>query len=101
MPNIGLIVEYELHEGKQMAFADRLRDHAVHTLKDEPSCLRFEVTIPLSDDGKRSANIVLLNELYSGLEGIANHRKSPRLLAMRDETAPLVKGRKVTMVEVL
>ena len=100
MPNIVLWVEYELHEGKQKEFTEFLKDHAKHTLKDEPSCLRFEVTIPTTADGVKNPNVVVLNELYSGLEGIAAHQKSPRLAAMREKIAPWVKSRKATMCEV-
>jgi quinol monooxygenase YgiN len=78
-----------------------LREHATATLKENPGCLRFEVNFPLDDDGKRKLGHVILNELYRDLDTVKEHRKSPRLAKMREDTAPLVKGRVATLCEVL
>jgi quinol monooxygenase YgiN len=98
---IALIVDYELHEGKEQAFAERLREHALATLKENPGCLRFEVNFPLDDEGKRKSGHVVLNELYRDYATVVEHRKSPRLAKMREDTAPLVKGRVATLCEVI
>ncbi len=98
---IALIVDYEIHAGKEQAFADRLREHAIATLKENPGCLRFEVNLPLDDNGNRKPGHVVLNELYRDFDTVKEHRKSPRLAKMREDTAPLVIGRVATLCEVV
>lgn len=101
MGNIALIVEYELHPGKEADFAARLREHGKRTREEEPGCLRFDVTLPIARDGTHLPGKVILNELYADLAALDAHEKSPRLAAMREANAPFVKSRKATLTEVL
>ncbi len=98
---IALIVEYELHEGREQDFAKRLAVHRENVLKEEPGCLRFEVNWPVSRDGKRLPGKIVLNELYKDWDALTVHEQSPRLAGLRADISPMVKNRKPLLVEVL
>src|SRR5262245_51309771 len=100
MPKIALIVEYELHEGREQAFVDRLLIHRANVLREEPGCLRFEVNWGVSRDGKRVPGKIVMNELYDSWDALTVHEQSPTLAGLRADIGPMVKSRKPLLVEV-
>lgn len=97
MPQISIIVEYELHPGRDWDFATALKDHARRSLMEEDGCLRFDVLKPLNEDGTPIANRMMVSEIYVDRQAVDAHMANPRLAALRAMTAPMLKSRRVIM----
>jgi (4S)-4-hydroxy-5-phosphonooxypentane-2,3-dione isomerase len=101
VPQISIIVEYEIHEGREEEFASRIKDHARRTLFEEEGCLRFEVLKPVDADGAPVPNRMLVSELYADQTAVDLHANSPRLAIMRAALGPLLKSRKLTIAQLV
>lgn len=97
MPQISIIVEYELVPGSDEHFAALLKDHARRTLLEEDGCLRFDVLKPVDEDGAAIANRMLVSEIYIDRPAVDLHMANPRLAALRATTAPMLKSRRLVM----
>lgn len=101
MPQISIIVEYEIHEGREEEFAALIKDHARRTLFEEEGCLRFEVLKPVGEDGAPIANRMMVSELYADHTAVDLHRGNPRLAVVRTALQPLLKSRRLILAEVV
>lgn len=99
MPKMTIVVDYEIHEGREAEFAALIKDHARRTRLEEPGCLRFEVLKPVDDKGAPIANRMMVSELYADPAAVTVHGNSPRLALVRASLAPLLKSRKVTLAQ--
>jgi quinol monooxygenase YgiN len=101
VPQISIIVEYEVHEGREEEFKSLIRDHARRTLFEEEGCLRFEVLKPIDADGSPIPNRMMVSELFADQTAVDLHGSNPRLAIVRAALMPLLQSRKVTLAEVL
>ena len=101
MPQIAIIVEYELHEGREAEFTSLIKDHARRTLFEEDGCLRFEVLKPVDADGAPVPNRMMVSELYADQTAVDLHGNNPRLAIVRAAFGPLLKSRKLKMAQIV
>lgn len=101
MPQIAIIVEYEINEGREGDFESLIKEHARRTLFEEGGCLRFEVLQPVDDHGTPIAGRMMVSELYADQTAVDMHRANPRMSALRTNTGALLKSRRVTITQVL
>jgi len=94
MPQMSIIVEYEINEGSMEDFSSLIRDHARRTLAEEPGCLRFEILQPVDDTGQPIVNRMMVSELYADETAARAHGNRPRLNSLRSALGHLVKSRK-------
>ena len=92
---MSIIVEYETEDGRENEFASLIRDHARRTLFEEPGCLRFEVFRPVDELGRAKPDTLIVDELYADTLALAAHRANPRMAALGDTIAPLLKSRRM------
>ena len=95
MPQMSVIVEYEIHDGREEDFTALMKDHARRTLFEEDGCLRFEVLKPVDETGAQIPGRLMVSELYTDRGAFATHMESPRLEALRTRLGPLLKSRRV------
>jgi autoinducer 2-degrading protein len=101
VPELTIIVEFEMLDGSEEDFTAIIRDHARRTLQEEPGCLRFEVIKPIERDGTPIPNRVMVTELYADEAALAAHERNPRLSAVRAATGPLLKSRRLILAKAL
>lgn len=101
MPQMSIIVEYEIQDGREDEFAALIKDHARRTLFEEDGCLRFEVLKPVDEDGAPVPNRLMVSELYADQTAVDMHKNNPRLATVRAAFGPLLKSRKLTVAEVV
>lgn len=101
MPQIAIIVEYEIHEGQESGFAALIKEHARRTLFEEDGCLRFEVLKPLDEAGNAVANRMMVSELYADHTALTVHMNSPRLATLRASVGPMLVSRRLITSNVL
>jgi (4S)-4-hydroxy-5-phosphonooxypentane-2,3-dione isomerase len=95
LPQISVIVEYEIHDGRHQDFTTLMKDHARRTLFEEDGCLRFEVLEPVDENGIPLPGRLMVSELYADRGAFTTHMESPRLAALRTKVGPLLKSRRV------
>lgn len=97
MSRISIIVEFTPKPGCFEAFAAHIRAHAKATLAEEPGCERFDVMIPLKDDGTPDDTKIMLVEVYTNMDAVCAHRANPRMPKVAEGSAPLLDGRRLTL----
>ena len=60
MARICIIVDFRIKPGHYDAFNAHIRAHAAATLAEEPGCLTFDVTQPLTEDGAPDKRRIML-----------------------------------------
>ncbi len=95
MHEYGIIVEYEIEDGRMDEFRALIVEHARRTLEEEPGCLRFEVLEPVQADGSAIPDRMMVSELYASRLAVEQHGHNPRLERVRASLAPLVKSRRL------
>ena len=83
-----IAVELSIKSEKRNAFLAEVKRHAPATLKDEPGCQRFDVSVDQADPNK-----VILYEIYASEAALEQHRQSPSLKLYMAATADLVAAR--------
>ena len=101
MPEIAIIVEFDVLEGAEPEFLQIIHDHAQRTLDEEDGCLRFEVYKPIDEDGAPVPNRIIVDELYADQAAVEAHNLNPRMNALRVLMDPLLKGRRKTVARAL
>jgi len=101
VPQISIVVEYELHPGREDDFTALLRDHARRSLFEEDGCLRFDVLKPVDENGAPITNRMMVSEVYADQTAVDAHMANPRLAALRATTAPMLKSRRLMMSHIL
>jgi autoinducer 2-degrading protein len=101
VPQMSIIVEYEIREGQEEELTALLKDHARRTLFEEPGCLRFDVLKPVDDGGDPIADRIMVSELYVDEVAVAAHGDNPRLASLRAVIAPLIRSRRVVKANVI
>nr|WP_292771125.1 antibiotic biosynthesis monooxygenase [Mesorhizobium sp.] len=92
---MSVIVEYDIHDGREEDFTALMKDHARRTLFEEDGCLRFEVLKPVDESGAPISGRLMVNELYSDRGALTAHMENPRLAALRSKIGPLLKSRRI------
>ena len=85
-----ILVEFELHAGREPEFRRRVLENAAASLRDEPGCRQFDVLTPVTNPADR----IVLYEIYDDAAAFAAHLATPHFAEFNDATAPLV-ARKV------
>ena len=80
MARICIIVDFRIKPGHYDAFNAHIRAHAAATLAEEPGCLTFDVTQPLTEDGAPDKSRIMLVEIYRDQAAFDIHRNGPRML---------------------
>lgn len=75
---ISLAVALRVRDGHLDEFLRAITENALHSFRDEPGCLRFDVSQAV-DDPRR----FVLYELYEDLAAIEAHRAAPHFAAWR------------------
>jgi autoinducer 2-degrading protein len=73
-----LVVQVEVHPDRREEFLAGIVANAEASVRDEPGCLRFDVSAVATD-----ANRFLLYELYTDAEAFAAHKASPHFAQWR------------------
>ena len=95
MSKVALVVTFKAAQGRKDELIEGLKGHARRTLDNEEGCIRFDVLSPRGGDAD-----VMLYELYRDQTALDEHASSNRLKAWREESAPLVAERSITITEV-
>jgi autoinducer 2-degrading protein len=101
VPQISIIVEYELHPGREEDFAAMLKDHARRSLLEEDGCLRFDVLKPFGEDRAPIADRMMASQIYVDRAAVDVHMANPRLAAFRAAAAPMLNARRLVMSAIL
>ncbi len=94
MSAIVLFVELKLVPGERKTFLARARQHREKVLENEPGCHRFDLLTPQEDD-----DTVFLCEVYSDAAALEAHLDTPYMKQYREDTGPMVAGRKRTLCD--
>ena len=100
MSMIAIVVEFEIDAAAKAQLMSIIRAHARRTKEQEPGCIRFDILEPQEDGGKKSADRLMLFELYRDKEAFDAHRASPNLPRFFSETKQFVKNRRATFADV-
>ncbi len=101
MARMSIIVDYEVYDGCEEQFETVMTEHARRTLHEEPGCLGFDVLKPVDETGSPVAGRFMVSEVYADAAAIDSHRNSPRMAAVRETLAPLVKTHTATISRIL
>jgi autoinducer 2-degrading protein len=77
-----ITVTFRVKAGNEDRFLNRVSQQAADSLRAEPDCRRFDVSVDLND-----ARRVFLYEIYTDQNAFAAHLRSPHFLAFDRETA--------------
>ena len=97
---IAIVVEYEVVPGGKSELISITHAHARRTKEEEPGCIRFDILHPLDETGKKSADRLMLFELYRDKEAFEKHRASPNLPRYFADTQSLIKSRRAVFADV-
>ena len=78
---IALLVTIRIQPPHREAFMEAMLDDALHSVQDEPGCLRFDV-LEDPDDPNR----IFLYEVYRDEEALEAHRHTPHFLRWKHTT---------------
>ncbi|HEY9678380.1 MAG TPA: antibiotic biosynthesis monooxygenase [Drouetiella sp.] len=99
MAKMAIVVEFETKPGAYNEFEKLIRTHAENCLKLEPGCLRFEVAVPLDENGKKLENKIVLNELYTDANAVEEHKATDRMKQLQVKFDELLLTRKLVLSE--
>lgn len=80
-----ILASFTVRSDGMARFLELIALNAAASVRDEPGCRRFDVTVP--EDG---SNDVLLYEIYNSSAAFDAHMASPHFLAFRDASKELV-----------
>ena len=86
-----VLVEFDLHPGKEPEFRRLVLENAAASLRDEPGCSRFDVLTPEGGPGER----IVLYEIYDDAAAFDAHLATAHFAAFNEATAPLVASKTV------
>jgi len=90
LPQIAIIVEFQLNSGARPQFEQLIREHAQRSQDEEKGCLRFDVLEVIKEDGTLDTDCIWLTELYADSAAVKEHESTDRLKALGAAIAPLV-----------
>jgi quinol monooxygenase YgiN len=76
-----ITVTFRVKEGSEHRFLKRVSQQAADSLRSEPDCRRFDVSVALNDPRR-----VFLYEIYADQNAFAAHLRSPHFLAFDRDT---------------
>lgn len=100
MSEIAIVVEFEIVAASKAALISIIRAHARRTKAEEPGCIRFDILEPVDEAGKKSADRLMLFELYRDKDAFDAHRASPNLPRFFADTKSYIKSRRATFADV-
>jgi autoinducer 2-degrading protein len=81
-----ILVDFELHPGREPEFRRLVLENAAASLRDEPGCRLFDVLTP--EGGP--ADWIVLYEIYDDAAAFDAHLATPHFVVFNEATAPLV-----------
>ena len=93
MKGIAVFVELVTSEGCFDECYRLFLEHAAAS-RNEPGCIRFDVTIP-----EGSSNSMMLYELYADRESFEAHSNSERIQRHREKSHPLLSDKRLVVCE--
>ncbi len=81
-----ILVEFELHPGKEPEFRRLVLENAAASLRDEPGCRQFDVLTPEAGPGDK----IVLYEIYDDAAAFDAHLATPHFAVFNEVTTPLV-----------
>jgi (4S)-4-hydroxy-5-phosphonooxypentane-2,3-dione isomerase len=91
-----LVVQMEVRPDRREEFLAGMTANAEASVRDEPGCLRFDVSAVAGDP-----NRFFLYELYTGAAAFDAHKASPHFATWREVAAQVVVGQVNTVGELL
>ena len=91
MSGFVIIVDFRLKPGAFERFRELIVENAAASVRDEPGCSRFDVTVPEGESDR-----IVLYEIYDDAAAFAAHLATPHFAAFDAASAPLVAGRTIT-----
>jgi (4S)-4-hydroxy-5-phosphonooxypentane-2,3-dione isomerase len=82
-----LVVQMEVRPGRREEFLAGMSANAEASVRDEPGCLRFDVSSVEGDE-----NRFVLYELYADAEAFAAHKASPHFARWREIAEQVLTG---------
>ena len=84
-------VVFRLRPGTRDRFLELVSENATASVRNEPGCSRFDVTVPHQGD----ANVVALYEIYDSADAFQAHLQTAHFKAFDAETAAMVEDKRV------
>lgn len=82
---LSLVISVRVLPGRRDAFVAGISRHAATSVRDEPGCLRFDVTADAADP-----DLFWVCEVFADEAALAAHRASPHFAAWQQEKAASV-----------
>ncbi len=88
---VSLVISVRVRPGRRDAFVSGISRHAAASVREEPGCLRFDVTADAADP-----DLFWVCEVFTDAQALETHRASPRFAAwQREKAASVVPGSQV------
>ena len=91
-----LVVQLEVRPGRREEFLAAISANAEASVRDEPGCLRFDVSAVEGDEHR-----FLLYELYADAAAFAAHKASPHFAQWRTVAEQVLVGQVTTPASLL
>src|SRR5271154_5634339 len=82
-----ILASFAVRPGGLARFLELVTENAIASVRDEPGCRRFDVTVP-----EAGGDDVLLYEIYDSSAAFDAHMASPHFAVFRDATKEIVAG---------
>ena len=90
-------VVFRLRPGMRDRFLELVSENATASVRDEPGCSRFDVTVTREGD----ANVVALYEIYDSADAFEAHLKTAHFKAFDAATAAMVEDKRVEQYDLM
>ncbi len=101
MPQIAIIVEFQLHKGARPEFEKLICEHSQRSQNEEKGCLRFDVLELIKDNGEPDTDCIWLTEFYADADAVKEHENTERLKILGAAIAPLVAKKRLIKAAML
>jgi autoinducer 2-degrading protein len=91
-----VLVEMDTAPGDFAAFKELILANARASVRDEPGCRQFDVSVP-----KDAAQRVVLYEVYNDEAAFQAHMQTPHYKAFAAAAGPLITARRLVLCEML
>ncbi len=96
MAQVAVLAQVDIDPAHKEAFDARARRHSADSQANEDGCLMFQVNTV--DD---NPNRYVMYEIYVDKDAIETHMNSAHMKSFRSDTADMVKGREITIMNVV
>ncbi|MFI4988860.1 MAG: putative quinol monooxygenase [Alphaproteobacteria bacterium] len=91
-----ITVDFEIDAEAHQRFLTLVRENARRSVADEPGCRRFDVALPRDGSSR-----VFLYEIYDDEAAFHAHMATPHFKSFATATKDMVKGRKISALDLL